>query len=792
MFHRSVSWGFEEVYDPPQLRSSPAIPLRDRNGVPPFYENSRGHYEEDVGPSELRNSPSPFRANGHEDPRNNFPGMQSSRSSGASQRSVSWGFEETYDEPVHHRRTPSPEGVEQAYDEQVPQERDFPEENIVPTSHVSQAAIAGAGLGMLAGFEVARTNSPESQRSVSQQGHDLAHSQSPASQKSSMSNTAPMAAGWIQRNNSSGSGTRGGATSPTTWSQSGAAVSSNWKASDHDDKSNFQSRASAVSSNWKTSDNDDKFHFQSSTDSRKVGDEFSLRSGSTYSIGEPLEPHRHVQDIEPEEESQDTYDEEEISEQALISRTLKLSKALLASMNVDDLDPEDDMVKSLLSLATDEDTRLLFKQGANVPHSVTFDSSKKRNTDSKEELVQVTAENFVQVLAESRGLSPEDDTSLQLTSTSQSIEDSVTSGASRDRGIATNSYARASSSSPNIPVSLVLQKGSRSQADQTGNICRQSSDLQAIEATLESVAGVDPVIATRTQTGNATIQSRESTSHASTPSYSVSDVSHDSPMDVNALLSKYDKLAHHIIAQNGQLKSAVSSGESPEQVNEGGSNNTSEVVDKLNDLRVQRSHALARYQSTQVSRSSTSTPQNGGRQQNDASRAPDGQSQTKNPSLPFSSGQYGRRDRDHVRYYSRDSASLERTSGQEAQSTGEAQLPSSFLTSEARGRSKSAEPVRPYAPSYQRKEYDSRDIDAMSSSSDSTRTTPSTKARNLRKQLDEALQASREIRKSHENLGTELSTFKSRFYEKNNEIEFNAVQAMGQAQHHKFENEAPF
>jgi hypothetical protein len=1133
MSHRSVSWGFEEVYDPPQLRSSPAPSLQDRNGVP---ENSRYHNEEDVGPSESSDSPSPFRTDGHGDPRSNVPGVQSFHSTGVSQRTVSWGFEETYDEPLHHRGMPSQEGFEQERFEQEGFEQEgFEQEGLAQeglaqeypgalngtpmaaswtdrnnssdsgSQHVenvqtqrsqspasqkgAHAHVAGnwtqrnnnsdhGSRGGSPHLSTARSQSPSSQKSTSNtaavgpswaqrnnssdsgsqvggsphmptapsqisasqkssmpnllpvgpswaQRNDspgsgsrgggsphlpITRSQSPASQKSLMANTAS----WIKRNNSSGSGTRGGANLPSTRSQSpasyksstastgapllhnrnsseshrstsqqgcehtytqwtshaqnshegacesegamttssypssvekrgvtaaiavaaaAAAVTSSWKTSENNGKSHYQSSTdsrkvvdefslhsdstysigkplephqhvqnidpdeesqddtydedeqsaaiavaatSAVSSNWKTSENDDKSHTQSSTDSRKVGDEFSSRSDSTYSIGEPLEPHQHVQDIEPKEESQeDTYDE-----QALIARTLELSKALLASMDVDDLDPEDDMVKSLFSPTTDKETRLSFKQAAAVPHSVAFDSSKKSNTDSMEELVQLTAANFVQVPAESRGLSPEEDTSLQLTTTPQSIEGLVASGVSRDRGVTTNSYARASSTSLHAPVSLDLQKGSRSQteksgqADPTGTISRQLSDLQAVEAILGSVAGEDPVIAVRTWTGNTSIQSSESTSQAyqtgsenihssasgseniqsngsasdvgvappsslpqipisvsfqnsiqengvkkyprqevskvdrvvqgrdsgstvrdsedtSRPSYSVSDVSrvsdvsHDSPMDANTLLSQYENLAHHLIAQNGQLKIAASSGSSPEQANEGGSTNTSEVVDKLNELRAGRAQALARYQSTQVSRFSTSTPQNGSQQQNDSSKAPGSQSQAKNPALTYSSAQYGKRERDHVLHYSRDSASFERTSGQRAQSTSKARLTSQFLPSEARGRSKSADPVRPDAPSssYERKEYDQRDIDAMSSSSDSTRTTPSTKARDLRKQLDEALQASREIRKSHENLGTELSTFMSRFQEKNNEIELNAVQAMEQAQH---------
>jgi len=57
-------------------------------------------------------------------------------------------------------------------------------------------------------------------------------------------------------------------------------------------------------------------------------------------------------------------------------------------------------------------------------------------------------------------------------------------------------------------------------------------------------------------------------------------------------------------------------------------------------------------------------------------------------------------------------------------------------------------------------------------------TTPSKKAKDLRRQLDEALLASREIRRSQEKLGTELQTFKSRFTQRNGEIEDQALRAM--------------
>jgi hypothetical protein len=76
-------------------------------------------------------------------------------------------------------------------------------------------------------------------------------------------------------------------------------------------------------------------------------------------------------------------------------------------------------------------------------------------------------------------------------------------------------------------------------------------------------------------------------------------------------------------------------------------------------------------------------------------------------------------------------------------------------------------------------DYDDRDIESVSTSSDSAKTTPSRKARELRRQLDEALQASKEIRMSQEKLGDELRTFKNRFYRRNDELEGQAMRAIG-------------
>jgi hypothetical protein len=71
---------------------------------------------------------------------------------------------------------------------------------------------------------------------------------------------------------------------------------------------------------------------------------------------------------------------------------------------------------------------------------------------------------------------------------------------------------------------------------------------------------------------------------------------------------------------------------------------------------------------------------------------------------------------------------------------------------------------------------DGRD-DLSATSSDTS--TPSKKARDLRRQLNEAMQASQEIRISQAQLGAELKSFKSKYYKKNDQIEDSALKAIG-------------
>lgn len=75
---------------------------------------------------------------------------------------------------------------------------------------------------------------------------------------------------------------------------------------------------------------------------------------------------------------------------------------------------------------------------------------------------------------------------------------------------------------------------------------------------------------------------------------------------------------------------------------------------------------------------------------------------------------------------------------------------------------------------------DDTDIELKYTTSDSnTSVTPSQKARDLRIQLDEAMKASKEIQLSQQKLGSELSTFKKRYYTRNGEIDDYARKAIG-------------
>jgi len=204
---------------------------------------------------------------------------------------------------------------------------------------------------------------------------------------------------------------------------------------------------------------------------------------------------------------------------------------------------------------------------------------------------------------------------------------------------------------------------------------------------------------------------------------SVDETSHESPIDVDKLLSEYGNFPPKIIENYNEAKKAAVEGR---ESDESGSisNRNPEILSKLDVLRSQRAQSLARFQSSRTA-----------------------------PTLA-KSGISDRRERNHLQVYSGSTIGLPQNKPFIAKTNHQAQE--------------------------ERIIFDGTDgIESESSlSGDSTRTTPSKKARDLRRQLDEALHASREIRLSQEKLGNDLQTFKSRFYQKNGELEDQAIWAM--------------
>ncbi|KAG7353983.1 hypothetical protein IV203_003339 [Nitzschia inconspicua] len=166
-----------------------------------------------------------------------------------------------------------------------------------------------------------------------------------------------------------------------------------------------------------------------------------------------------------------------------------------------------------------------------------------------------------------------------------------------------------------------------------------------------------------------------------------------------------------------------------------GSNRPPSVKSKLDILREQRTRALERFQLAKPI----------GRHNDIAvGRSP--------------------RDRDHLKFYSPTKEHLRAT----------------MASQDASNRHPSFQSQRPHSTGrlfMNRSSAEHRDSDVLSTASSSS-SAPSHKARELRRQLDEALKASKEIRVSQEQLGSELRSFKSRYYRKNDEIEDHALRAI--------------
>ena len=247
-----------------------------------------------------------------------------------------------------------------------------------------------------------------------------------------------------------------------------------------------------------------------------------------------------------------------------------------------------------------------------------------------------------------------------------------------------------------------------------------------------------------------------------TPSISLSTASQYSTVDINALFSKYDDVAHHLIHQNDQLKTIAKEGSEKKDFSD--SEHTSDILNKLQELREQRSRAMSRFKAVHghgsVDGSTVTT-------------------EDRDPPVSTSLTSNSQRERNRLTRYTSDNGSTLNSrleSGVEkprSKSSSRGYMFERPLNLDERQRAKSADRSRLSDTN------DTRDIESVSTSSCSTRTTASKKARDLRKQLDEALRTSQQIRQSQEKLGSELRSFKQRFYERNNELEDQAFQAMG-------------
>ena len=200
---------------------------------------------------------------------------------------------------------------------------------------------------------------------------------------------------------------------------------------------------------------------------------------------------------------------------------------------------------------------------------------------------------------------------------------------------------------------------------------------------------------------------------------SASGRSEDSPIDVEELFSKYDNLANDLIGENAKLQGKAVVG--PTDENTTASTTSPKTMSRLDQLRAHRTQAMAKLQA------GTTDRQFGNRVSVDLNQRKDRVSS------------YSQRSLVNPRLY-------EVTFG----------------------------PPPVPAPRAPPKEDDLETASTRSASS-----TPSMKARELRRQLDEAIQASRNIKESQEQLGSELEHFKTRFYRKNDALEDQAVRAIG-------------
>lgn len=382
-------------------------------------------------------------------------------------------------------------------------------------------------------------------------------------------------------------------------------------------------------------------------------------------------------------------------EQELISRTLELSKQLLASMTSQDLEGADnDIVRSLLSFGTNETSARSSLPEARIARSATDSQTsagsslpEPSETDSKGEESQTPKER-PPTPSSVRPLGPVPETEIFNEALFHVLDDAKkTSG----------------------DISESQSAGSPRSQQQSSELLSGEEESSPSDFPRDDPPSIRPIHSGRSE---------------------------DSPIDVEAMFNKYDNLANHLIEENAELKTIAQTGlrdADPVDENNGVATTASpKAGTRLEQLRAHRAEAMAKLQSSR-------RPASGERQFGNRV-------------------QVGNNSKDHLSRYMRPQSSTGRSV------VGVEDYKNMDLSSIVERRPQSGE--RP------------AQSDA-SCSGDSNMTTPSMKARELRKQLDQALQASRSIKQSQEELGSELENFKNRFYRKHEELEDQAVRAIG-------------
>ena len=393
--------------------------------------------------------------------------------------------------------------------------------------------------------------------------------------------------------------------------------------------------------------------------------------------------------------------DQRVDDMDLISRTIQLSRELLSSMSAKDIEEADDeVVKSLMSFGTEDSQKFSLSLGHQYPGPTSPSETLGTEEDSQKFSLNLGPQQPEPVATGHRH-----GTSSSVSAATKSTEP----GHYTAEGI--------------VPSSVTLRsRPLMNERRSWGSSLHHSN-----------------------QTGpeHSTVQHREAT--LSRDSISIptrSEVSSNSPMNVEKLFSKYDNFASQLIEQNDKLKSGHG-GESPNDM-DGGSNFTPQVLNRLDELRSQRAQALSRFQGSRSQQQVASTEE---------------------------------KAKDRLRYYlgGYGSPSLQ---------SGSTRTPPQPLYMQSHP---PANVGVPYSGGNTRHlnnqslgsvgHRSNRDADSVSTSGSSA-TAPSKKARELRHQLDEALKASKEIRMTQEKLGSELRNFKTKFYQKNEELEGQAFRAM--------------